>query len=491
MKNVFNSPINSFIMKTFFLVLFFAAIITIKAQPPIKFYTKFGGSGDDIGYSGKQTLDRHYIVAGSTSSYGNGNTDVYLVKVDSMGMLLWEKYIGGFGNDVGKSVIQLADSGYVITGFTNSYGAGGYDAFTIRTDKSGNLIWQKTFGGLDWDFASDLVQGADGNIFVVGNTVSFGAGKKDGFVLKYDLLGNLIWQKFYGGNENEELRSIIKTNDNFLATVGYTESRGDINGDGYFLKLNLNGDTLFTFTYGGPYKDYTNDLIQKSNGEYYFCGAKTFSINTKTLSQIYRTNSNGVLIRDTSYKRGTEDEDFISVTNSFQQSYLTGFVRTVPMPTLNRQSEIFVCSGSLFSYKVNDQGGYDDEFVYSVEGTKDGGFLIVGSTASFGSFGKDVFFVKQDSTCYNYTSIVGVKENIVSRSPTIYYENNHELSVFFDEFNIPETIAVIDMSGNLVIKYSVKEKEIKLNLSELTNAIYLLRYSYKNGTYFYNKICPR
>ena len=194
LRFIFNHIKFSPMRRTLILLFIFSTAI-LNSQPPSRFYTKFGGNGDDIGYSGKQTLDGQYIVAGSTSSYGNGNTDVYLVKVDSMGMLLWEKYIGGFGNDVGKSVIQLADSGYVITGFTNSFGAGGYDAYTIRTDKNGNVIWQKTFGGLDWDFASDLVLGSDGNIFVVGNTVSFGAGKKDGFVLKYDLLGNLIWQR--------------------------------------------------------------------------------------------------------------------------------------------------------------------------------------------------------------------------------------------------------------------------------------------------------
>ena len=271
-------------MKKITLLFLIVFSVTLFGQAPKRFYTKFGGYGVDIGYSGKPTLDRHYIVAGSTSSYGAGNTDVYLVKVDSMGFPIWEKTFGGFGNDVGRSVIQLPDSGYVVAGFTNSFGAGGYDVYLIRTDKNGNLIWQKTFGGLDWDFAYDVTLTPDGNIALVGNTSSFGSGKKDGLFLKFDFLGNVIQQKYIGGVENEELRSIIVTNDLSLASVGYTESKGEINGDCYFVKLDLNGDTIFTKYFGGPGKDYANDIVQKPNTEYVICGAQTFTPNPKTQS---------------------------------------------------------------------------------------------------------------------------------------------------------------------------------------------------------------
>lgn len=479
-------------MKTFFLVLFFAAIINIKAQPPTKFYTKFGGSGEDIGYSGKQTLDGHYIVAGSTSSYGNGNTDVYLVKVDSMGMLLWEKYIGGFGNDVGKSVIQLADSGYVIAGFTNSYGAGGYDAFTIRTDKSGNLIWQKTFGGLDWDFASDLVQGADGNIFVVGNTVSFGAGKKDGFVLKYDLLGNLIWQKFYGGNENEELRSIIKTNDNFLATVGYTESRGDINGDGYFLKLNLNGDTLLTKTFGGLYKDYATDIVQKSNSDYILCGAKTYSLNGKTHSYFNRINSVGVLVVDSSRYNSTDNENYVSLANSTKTINMTGYLREVPVPLYGIQGNILVQDDTGFEYAVNSFGGYDNEEFFSIEGTRDGGYLMIGSTLSFGSFGKDIYFLKiDDAIVITYSSIVGIKEATQIENFTPYYINLNLVLFQFQFENIPQRLSLCDLNGKIIQEYAPDDTEFLINLENLSTGLYLLKIKSKDGNIYNQKLIKK
>lgn len=130
--------------------------LSISAQPPRGFYRTIGGEGDDVGYSCKQTIEGQYIVAGSTSSFGN-NSDFYLVKVDSMGFTIWEKHYGGNGNEVARSVIQLADSGFIVVGYTSSFGAGGYDMWALKTDKNGNKIWDKTFGGSDWDFATDVV----------------------------------------------------------------------------------------------------------------------------------------------------------------------------------------------------------------------------------------------------------------------------------------------------------------------------------------------
>ncbi|MCW3077626.1 MAG: hypothetical protein JWO32_2235, partial [Bacteroidetes bacterium] len=343
-----------------FLILF--SCFLIPAQPPTKFYTKFGGDGVDIGYGVKTTLDKNYIVVGSTTSYGAGSTDVYLVKVDSMGWPRWQTTFGGFGNDVGRSVIQLQDSSFVIAGFTNSYGAGGYDALIIKTDKNGTLLWQKTFGGIDWDFTYDLVEASDGNIVVVGNTSSFGSGNRDGLILKYDAAGTLLWQKFYGGVEDDEFKSIIKTNDGSLATVGYNKSQGDLNGNTYFVKLDLNGDTIFTKTYGGIYVDYGTDVIQKFFNNYFISGAKTYSANGHTESVMYEISPTGTQVNEAHfYASNNADESWIALTNSFAGPNHTAYLRQVPVPSYKIQGNLFVCQASLYPYLVNSFGGIEDE----------------------------------------------------------------------------------------------------------------------------------
>jgi hypothetical protein len=477
-------------MRKIILLQFLLFSVTVFCQPPLRFFTKFGGYGVDIGYSVKPTKDRQYIVTGSTSSYGAGNTDMYLVKVDSFGVVIWQKTFGGFTNDVGKSVVQLPDSGYVVAGFTNSFGAGGYDVYLVRTDKAGNLIWQKTFGGTDWDFANDVVLTPDGDIAVVGNTSSYGHGKKDGLFLKFDYSGNLVQQKFIGGVENEELRSIIVTNDLFLASVGYTESKGDLNGDCYFAKLDLNGDTIFTKTFGAAGKDYANDIVLKPNTDFVICGAKTYTSNPKTESLIYSLNATGGFLWENHYYASSTDEAFVSLANSYQPSIpvLTANLRSVPVPSFKMDGNIFLTVIFGYYYKANSFVGPEDEILYSIEGTSDGGYVCTGSTLSFGSIGEDVFMIKLDSTVITYSNVVGVKENSKIQKPTILYEDDLNLAIEFLNAEIPYAIEICDLHGKKIKEYKNVETNLKINIIELDPSMYILRFRYNNGNIYNAKI---
>ena len=478
-------------MRKIFLIQFIFFYAVCFSQAPLRFYSKFGGNGVDIGYSAKPTLDKQYIVAGSTSSYGAGNTDVYLVKVDSMGFPIWEKYFGGFNNDVGKAVIQLPDSGYVVAGFTSSFGNGGYDIYLVKTDKVGTLIWQKTFGGLDWDFAADLVLASDGNIVVCGNTSSMGNGKKDGILLKYDLFGTLLWQKTIGGVENEELRSVIKTNDNLLVTVGYTESKGDVNGDGYFVKFDLNGDTLFTRYFGGAGKDYANDIVQKPNLDYVICGAKTYTTGPNPRGLMYSLSSIGLFLWENNYVGNVDKEEFISVANSNQIAGVSGYVRQRNVPAFKLQADMFLATVFGFSYKVNASGGGEDEAVYSIESTTDGGYVSVGSTLSFGSIGEDVYFMKHDSTIFNYTSVVGIPEVPKNKTPIVSY-NENKVNVALQDENATQA-ELVDLNGKLINRFTFikDENNVIIDMSQLLPAIYILRIKYKNGQVYNCKLISK
>ncbi len=473
-------------MKKIFLIQLILFSVIAFAQPPTRFFTKFGGNGVDIGYSGKPTLDRHYIVAGSTSSYGSGNTDVYLVKVDSMGFVKWERTFGGFNNDVAKSVVQLTDSGYVVAGFTNSFGNGGYDVYVIRTDKDGNQLWQKTFGGTDWDFANDVVLTPDGDIAVVGNTSSFGSGKKDGLFLKFDYSGNLVQQKYFGGVENEELRSIIVTADFMLATVGYTESKGEINGDCYFLKLNLSGDTLFTKTFGGTGKDYLNDIALKATGDFVLCGAKTYSV--KTESFMCGLSATGAYLWDNHYIASSDDEFFISVSNSYELPTFHAFLRTIPVPTFKLDGNLFLASPTGYYYKINSFCGTEDEVLYSLEPTKDGGFLCVGSTLSFGSIGEDVFLIKHDSTMYNYTNAVGIKKNVPAKKPVVFYKQQQLINITLPAEELPVSMQLIDLNGEMVKEFTIESENTDINMAGFASSIYIARFKDKSGNIYYHKL---
>ena len=149
------------------------------------------------GQSVQQTNDKGYIVTGYTTIFGADSIDVYLLKTNADGDTLWSRTFGGHRNDYGTSVKQTSDDGYIITGYTNSFGAGRYDVYLIKTNSDGNIVWSKTYGG-DWnDYGYSIQQTIDGGYIISGLTNSFGT--NNGYLIKTDNLGNIEWSKTIGG----------------------------------------------------------------------------------------------------------------------------------------------------------------------------------------------------------------------------------------------------------------------------------------------------
>jgi len=142
----------------------------------------FGGSAADWGMSVQQTADGGYIISGGTESFGAG--DVWLIKTDESGDTTWTKTFGGSDVDGGYSVQQTSDGGYIIAGYTGSFGAGGQDVWLIRTNALGDTLWTKTFGGSDIDYAYSVQQTTDAGYIITGVTESFGAGGYDVWLIK-------------------------------------------------------------------------------------------------------------------------------------------------------------------------------------------------------------------------------------------------------------------------------------------------------------------
>jgi hypothetical protein len=142
-----------------------------------------------------QSSDEGYVVAGYTLSFGAGSADFYVVKLGSSGNEQWRKTIGGSDEDVAMSIIQSSDGGYVVAGYTWSFGEGGYDFYVVKLDSSGNVEWTKTIGGSDEDVAMSIIQSSDGGYVVAGYTSSFGAGGYDIYVVKMDSSGNVCFSQ--------------------------------------------------------------------------------------------------------------------------------------------------------------------------------------------------------------------------------------------------------------------------------------------------------
>jgi len=242
-------------------------------KPPATEWNKtYGGANSEVARSVIQTSDGGYLLAGQTQSFGAGGTDFWLVKTDSMGNMEWNKTYGGTKNDIAFSVVETSDGGYVLTGRTNSFGLGIADFWLIKVDSSGDHQWNKTYGGTGVDAARCVVQTSDGGYILAGFTESFGAGGQDGWLIKTDSMGNMEWNKTYGGTGVDAARCVVQTSDGGYILAGETNSFGAGDSDFWLIKTDSMGNMEWNKTYGGTKNDVLNSVAKTGDGGYALAG---------------------------------------------------------------------------------------------------------------------------------------------------------------------------------------------------------------------------
>ncbi len=224
-------------------------VVKINGQGDIEWQKALGGTGEDIANSIKQTSDGGYIVTGRTSSndgdvsYNHGNVDYWVVKINSAGIIEWQKSLGGTSTEVSFDINQTINGEYIVIGYSSSSNGdisghhGGKDIWVVRLNNEGEIVWQKSLGGSDqdWGYSIALTSG-DGCILAGGTRSSDGDvlgnhGFDDIWLVKLNVLGELEWQRTLGGSQSEVCFSFQQTNDNGYALCGYTWSTdGDVSG---------------------------------------------------------------------------------------------------------------------------------------------------------------------------------------------------------------------------------------------------------------------
>jgi uncharacterized delta-60 repeat protein len=233
---------------------------------------RYGGADSDYARSIQQTSDGGYIVAGQTYSSGAGGGDFWVLKLDSDGNIgtpgTWQKTYGGAGYDCANSIQQTSDGGYIVAGPTSSFGAGARasDFWVLKLDSDGNIgtpgTWQKTYSGIHVDGGPySIYQTSDGGYIVTGYTMSFGDfGNSDFWVLKLKSDGTVSWQQRYGGADGDSANSIQQTSDGGYIVAGSTDSFGAGDYDLWVLKLRSNGTIEFDPASGAHIEDTTADV---------------------------------------------------------------------------------------------------------------------------------------------------------------------------------------------------------------------------------------
>lgn len=272
-------------------------VVKLDAEGNIIWQKTFGGTDHDYPNAIQQTMDGGYIVAGSTGSNdgdvsGNhGDLDFWVVKLDDSGNMEWQQCYGGSYDEEAYTVRQTTDGGYVVAGYSDSDDSdvtgnnGGSDVWLVKLDTAGNMVWQKNMGGLFADVANFILQSSDGGFVVAASTnsnegdASGNHGIRDAWLLKLDDTGNILWQKCYGGTSYDGANSVQQTTDGGYVVACYAfGSDGDVIGnhglyDFWILKLDIDGDLLWQKCMGGTGSDYAWDIRQTTDGGFIVTGS--------------------------------------------------------------------------------------------------------------------------------------------------------------------------------------------------------------------------
>lgn len=253
-----------------------------------------GGVGYDKAWKIIPTTDGNYAFAGITDSFGSGENDYWLLKTDYQGNVLWNTTIGGIGDDRARCLVNTVDGGFLLTGWSNSYGAGGLDIWLVKVDSFGNHQWNSTFGGEEVERSTSLISTNDGGCIIAGNTASFGEGETDIFIVKTDSEGNMQWNRTCGGSQGESASKIISTDDGGYGIVGHTYSFGLGENDIWFIKIDQTGNVVLNQTYGGELSETSHCILENDDG-YVIAGfTDSFGVGENDFWLI-KTDKNGII----------------------------------------------------------------------------------------------------------------------------------------------------------------------------------------------------
>lgn len=225
---------------------------------------------DDSGSDVEQTGDGGYLVLGTTSSWGAGGTDIMLLKFNSSGEFQWRQTYGSENNDAGNAMVATQDGGFVLVGNTVPSSGIGKNIYLVKVDEEGNSQWETNYGGSDGTDASEIIELSDGSLVIAG-FITVGDDFQV-YLLKIDGSGNLVWEKDFGGADWDIGNSVSETNDGGFIVAGYTASKGAGARDGYLIKVNSDGEMVWDQTYGFERSDELHDVVESPDGGFVAVG---------------------------------------------------------------------------------------------------------------------------------------------------------------------------------------------------------------------------
>ncbi len=458
------------------------------------FFKLYSDQGDDNGQGIVELLDSSYAVTGSSSSFiGSGGSQAFLLKIDSAGGFEWSKQYGGLEAEVGRRILHIDNVGYYIAGYTNSYGNGGYDFYLVKTDVSGNMLWEKTYGDFGWERVHDAVLARDSGVIMIGETSSSFPENKDMYIVRTDQNGDTLWTLKMGGVGDDVLESIDRATDSTYYAAGYMYDPILDQTFAFSMHFHEDGTVYWTDNMGGA-------------GNYYFHGITVDTANSELIAVGHHV-PDGETRKDQFFARMTLTGGEIGwYTNTVALDQVNTHVTTygiignrmIGLANFDAVSfedgddvSLHIYTQALAHLSTVFQVNYPmpDEMAQVIP-TQDGGIIAVGRTNSQGdTIGVNHVFVAKagmfndpPSTVvpHIFETLVSISENVAIDYLTIYPNPSNGIITISSSLPDEVRIKIYSDLGNLVSQVKMVGS-MTVDMSNYSDGIYFVKTTTSEG----------
>ncbi len=349
----------------------------------------FGGIGTDEGWDVIGCSDGGYAIAGQSDSFGAGDMDLWVIRLDYNGDQVWAYTYGGTDLEEGwGDIVQCSDAGFIVAGRTRSYGAGSSDVWVLRIDSAGQHMWNQTFGGASHEYASGIIPCSGGGFAISGTTYSFGLGPSDVWLIRIDDAGNHLWNRTYGGASGEYGGAVVECTGGGFAITGSTYN-STTDYDALLVRTDSLGNLLWNQTYGGDDYDRTGDIIQSVNGGFALLGTTESYVGASDDVWLIRTNAAGDLMWNRTYDGHSFDFGY-GLVESNNDFVLVGV-------TTGDGDDVWVIRTDIDGIAIWNgtfsSGTHSSDVGIAII-EAGGGYIITGRTSAFGAQYSDLWLLR-------------------------------------------------------------------------------------------------
>lgn len=361
-----------------------------------QFARTYGGAGDEVTRALLQTVDGGYVLAGETESFGAGNRDVLAIRLDATGNIVWQRVLGGAGEDIAYKVVQTTDGGFVLAGSTESFGAGGRDAWIVKLDAGGTLLWNRTLGAATTEELQGLTATADGGVIACGSAQT--GGVWDGLLVKFSAAGTVTWQRRYATSGNDSFYAVTPTSDGGYAVTGGIQVAGS-GYDIWVVKTDGTGAITWQRRFGGSGDEIGMDLRQTTDGGYIVAGMTDSFGYLAVDGWLLKLDGAGNLGWQRAYGDAApvSADAFFSVLQTPDGGYLLGGYTGLNAPSYDAWLLRLDTGGAITWQRAYGAGGTNTGLGLGAILTADGGYALTGSTTGYGAGFEDAWLIKCDS----------------------------------------------------------------------------------------------